>query len=141
MHLQEHNVYVWLSGSWIYSSNMNKQHKYEFGITFSFIIVMAAKCQPGHNLHPINIFTSIIRLVLSLKYWVEEKQILVEILFSYLVLFLLALYEKGIRSQEVGKEINNPPGTEEEDRRRRRKKKGYLFFYLFEKGLCSLLSQ
>lgn len=31
----------------IYSSNMNKQHKYEFGITFSFVIVMAPKCQQG----------------------------------------------------------------------------------------------
>lgn len=39
---------------------MKKQHKYEFRMKFSFIIVMAPKCQPGHNLHPINIFYSII---------------------------------------------------------------------------------
>lgn len=33
---------------------VDKQHKYESGITFSFIIVMTPKCQPGHDLHHIN---------------------------------------------------------------------------------------
>lgn len=47
---------------------MNKQHKYESGITFSFIIVMASQnVNQGTYLHPINISTSIIQALISLK--------------------------------------------------------------------------
>lgn len=37
---------------------------------------MAPKCQPGHILHPINIFTSIISPRVSIKYRQRSKEIL-----------------------------------------------------------------
>lgn len=135
MHLQEHNVYVWQCCSWIYLSNVNKQHKYEFGITFSFIIVRAPKCQPGHNLHPINIFTSIIPLLIPLKYGVKVKQNLVEILFFYRFYFYWHFRKKGIRSQEGRGEINNPHRNR--GRGQEKKKKKVIFsFICWRKGFA-----
>lgn len=96
-----------------------QQHKYQLGITFSFIIAVAPKCQQGHNLHPINIFTSIIRPLVSVKYekWSEEM------LFSYRFLFSLAL--SGKRSQE-GKR-NNPLSSE---RKGQKKNKTVIFSFI-----------
>ena len=131
MHLQEHYVYVWLHHTRIYLSNMNKQHKYEFGIKFSFIIVMAVKCQPGHNLHPINISISIISPLISLKHWVKVKQ---KHYFPIsLFIFIGALWKQRV----VKREALIPTGSEGEEE----EKEGYRFFYLFEKELCRLLSQ
>lgn len=75
---------------------MNKQHKYELGITFSFIIAMAPKCQRGHNLHPINIFTSIIRLLVSLKYLKRSE----EMLFFFIGFLLVGTFKKKITGEK-----------------------------------------
>lgn len=87
---------------------MNKQHKYEFGIKFSFIIVVALKCQLRQDLHTINICTrKKIFVLIVLKCGIKKYTVVS--LFSIFLLVLFFLLAQGREGVII------PTGAEEED--------------------------